>query len=244
MPEGRYSVRRSDRARRARLTVTREGEAVVVLPRRAPESLAHELVSKHRVWLDRQLARVREQSDRLDRRPPLGAGRLLVVGGTPYRIVVVARTSAPGAAPSRASVALRPAVWPEEPGLMEVRVPPGQSVESVLEAWLRREARKVLARRVADFAPVVGVSVPVLTIRSQVSRWGSASRSGRVSLNWRLILTPPEVLDYVVIHELAHLVVPGHSKRFWSLVRRHAPESDRARAWLREHHAELMAALD
>lgn len=216
----------------------------MVLPRRAPESLAQELVAKHAVWLDRQVARVREASAQLDRRPPLGAGRVVVIGGTPYRVVVIPRTVALTGAPGRASVSLRAALWPGEAGVLEVRVPAGQSVATVLEAWLRREARKVLTSRVAELAPVVGVPVPVTTIRAQVSRWGSASRTGRVSLNWRLLLAPAEVLDYVVIHELAHLRVAGHSKRFWSLVQRHAPESHRARAWLREHHGELLAALD
>jgi predicted metal-dependent hydrolase len=239
MAEPRYTVRRSDRARRARLTVNREGEAIVVLPRRAPESLARELVSKHGAWLERQVARVRERSARLDSRPSLAAGRLLAIGGKPYRIAVAGAPTR-----GRTSVALRPAIWPDEPGVLEIRPAPGQSIESALEAWLRREARKVLVRRVAELAPVVGVTEPVVTIRAQVSRWGSASRSGRLSLNWRLILAPPEVLDYVVIHELAHLRVPGHSARFWTLVRRHAPDSDRSRAWLREHHAELLAALD
>jgi hypothetical protein len=109
---------------------------------------------------------------------------------------------------------------------------------------LRREARTTLVSRVAALAPVVGVPVPSVTIRDQRSRWGSASRGGRLSLNWRLILAPPFVLDYVVVHELAHLRIAGHGSRFWTLVRRHAPDADAARRWLRQHHDELMAALD
>jgi len=102
----------------------------------------------------------------------------------------------------------------------------------------------VLLARVAELAPIVGVVPAAVTIRGQRARWGSASRTGRISLNWRLILAPPAVLDYVVIHELAHLRVPGHSRAFWAVVRRHAPDPEGARRWLREHHGELLAALD
>jgi predicted metal-dependent hydrolase len=65
-----------------------------------------------------------------------------------------------------------------------------------------------------------------------------------LSFNWRLLLAPPFALDAVVVHELAHLRIRGHGPRFWALVRQHAPRTDEARAWLRAHHAELMAALD
>ncbi len=113
-----------------------------------------------------------------------------------------------------------------------------------LERSLRREARRVLEGRVAVLAPLVGVTPTRLTVRAQKARWGSASRNGSLSLNWRLVLAPPPVLDYVVVHELAHLAEPGHTARFWTLVRRHAPQADAARAWLREHHGELLTALD
>ncbi|MGI8703480.1 MAG: M48 family metallopeptidase [Candidatus Limnocylindrales bacterium] len=204
-----YTVRRSVRAKHVRLTVTRHGEAIVVLPMRAPERSAALFVERHTAWLDRQMARVRAGRDREAARPSLAAGRRISVHGRD-RIVMAASA---------------------------------QERER-LEHSLRREARHVLEARVAALAPLVGVTPARLTVRAQRARWGSASRSGSLSLNWRLILAPPRVLDYVVIHELAHLAEPGHTPRFWALVRRHAPEADVARAWLREHHGELLAALD
>jgi predicted metal-dependent hydrolase len=83
-----------------------------------------------------------------------------------------------------------------------------------------------------------------LSVRDQRSRWASASARGDLSFSWRLILAPPFVLDAVVVHELAHLRVRGHSRAFWSLVERHAPRTPEARRWLREHARELRAALD
>ncbi len=204
-----YTVRRSARARHVRLTVTREGQAIVVLPMRAPERSAALLVAKHAVWLDRQMTRILAGRERAAARPSLAQGRQLIVNGEPR--LVTARTIAE---------------------------------RDRLERSLRREARRVLEGRVAVLAPLVGVAPTRLTIRAQKARWGSASRNGSLSLNWRLVLAPPPVLDYVVIHELAHLAEPGHTARFWSLVRRHAPEADTARVWLREHHGELLTALD
>jgi hypothetical protein len=117
-------------------------------------------------------------------------------------------------------------------------------VGAVLEAWLRAEARRVLEDRVRDLAPALDVRPSRLTVRGQRSRWGSASRSGALSYSWRLVLAPPFVLDAVVVHELAHLRVPGHSPAFWALVRTHAPRTDESRRWLRDHHRELLAAID
>ncbi len=204
-----YTVRRSARARHVRLTVTRDGQAVVVLPMRAPERSAALLVEKHAVWLDSQMTRILAGRERAAARPSLAQGRQLMVNGE-LRMVTAGTTAE----------------------------------RDRLERSLRREARRVLEERVAVLAPLVGVTPTGLSVRAQKARWGSASRNGSLSLNWRLLLAPPPVLDYVVIHELAHLAEPGHTARFWTHVRRYAPDADAARAWLREHHGELLAALD
>jgi predicted metal-dependent hydrolase len=114
-----------------------------------------------------------------------------------------------------------------------------------LERRLRREARRVIAERVAARGTEMGIGYKRITIRDQRTRWGSASsRSGTLSFSWRLILTPAEVLDYVVVHELAHLSVPGHGKRFWQVVERHHAGVAAARQWLRENQVALRHALD
>jgi predicted metal-dependent hydrolase len=88
------------------------------------------------------------------------------------------------------------------------------------------------------------VTVRRVTIRDQRTRWGSASRSGTLSFNWRLILCPPSVLEYVVVHELAHLKVSGHGTAFWRLVGSHYADAAAARHWLKQHHDEIRNALD
>ncbi len=252
-----YTVRRSKRARRARITVTPNGETVVVLPQRAPAALAPQLVAHHADWVNRHVAKIRERSALLAARPPLGAGRWLTIDGLPHLVVVEAGTDdrpargrvehRPPAGPAGSTGPTAPAepTEPVGPHLLLVMLgSDGHSAAQLLEAWLRREARRVLSARVAALSAPLAVSARGLSIRDQRSRWGSASRNGRLSLNWRLVLAPPWILDYVVVHELAHLRVPGHSAAFWAVVRRHAPEADAARRWLREHGPELLAALD
>jgi predicted metal-dependent hydrolase len=78
-----------------------------------------------------------------------------------------------------------------------------------------------------------------MQVRAQRTRWGSCSRRGGLSFNWRLVQAPPEVLDYVVVHELAHIVHPNHSTAFWMLVHAHCPDYPAHKRWLRRHSALL-----
>ena len=105
-------------------------------------------------------------------------------------------------------------------------------------------SRSVITERVAVRAPELDVRPGRISIRDQRSRWASASAGGALAFSWRLVLTPPFVLDSVVVHELAHLRIRNHSKRFWALVDRHAPRTPESRRWLRDHATELRAALD
>ena len=218
----------------------------MVLPRRAPERAAALLVAEHLDWVHVQLGRVAATRRRLDARLPLIGGRRLEVNGIPH-IARLARPDDPGAGTGRSRVERHLAA--DADGLTgELVVHPGRAGDAdpsaLLASWLRAEARRVLTARVAAHAPAMAVTPARITIRAQTSRWGSASRDGSLSFNWRLLLAPPFALDAVVVHELAHLVVRGHGPGFWAVARRHAPRTDEARAWLKAHHVELMAALD
>lgn len=114
----------------------------------------------------------------------------------------------------------------------------------VLERWFRDQARLAIEATVEDHAGPLAVRPAAVSIRDPRTRWGSASREGRLMFSWRLILAPPEALETVVVHELAHLRVFGHGLRFWNLVASRRPDHLTWRRWLRSHSLELHAALD
>ena len=109
------------------------------------------------------------------------------------------------------------------------------------EAAGRRLARTTIAALAAAEARELEVRYARIAIRDTRSRWGSCSSRGTLSFSWRLVLAPPEVLDYVVVHELCHLRVPNHSRAFWRLVESRRPRYSEPRRWLREHGWELLA---
>lgn len=206
----------------------------MVLPRRMPASEAARLVVEHADWIDRHVSRITAERERFADRPVLGQGRVLSVAGESCRISTVDSVSRP--ARGRVEVV---------PGGVIVRLGrDGRDTVEVLEPWLRERAREAITMQVARRAPELDVRPGRISIRDQRSRWASASAGGALSFSWRLVLAPPFVLDSVVVHELAHLRIRNHTKRFWSLVERHAPRTPEARRWLREHASELRAALD
>ncbi len=110
-------------------------------------------------------------------------------------------------------------------------------------AELKNRARRVFLSRCAYYAPVVGVRYERVSIRSQRSKWGSCSGKGNLNFNCLLLLAPPEVLDYVVVHELCHRLEMNHSPRFWAEVQRVLPDYASARRWLKQNGGALLAKL-
>ena len=108
---------------------------------------------------------------------------------------------------------------------------------------LARRARAAIAERVAYFAPLVGVKPGRISIRSQRSRWGSCSSKGNLNFNCLLMLTPPAVLDSVIVHELCHMKQMNHSRRFYAEVLRVMPDYRAHDRWLKENGEILMASL-
>ncbi len=112
---------------------------------------------------------------------------------------------------------------------------------AVSELAARIAARELISALAAEEAERLGVAYRRIRIGGQRTLWGSCSPGGTLSFNWRLVLAPAEVLDYVVVHELCHLRVPNHSPRFWGLVEGRRPHWREQRDWLREHGPELLA---
>ena len=211
-----YTVRRSDRARRVRVTVE-SGRVEVVLPRRAPVSAAGDAVTEFDGWIRRRLAEAQRTRSlvaaRGDTVPYLGRSLTLL------------------AQPGRTRVHRRGDV---------LLVPDGDARDRAIERWYRRSAREEIGPRLDRACATAGLAYSRLTIRGQRTRWASCSTSGAMSFNWRLLLAPAEVLDYVVWHEVCHLQVMDHSPRFWALLQRFCPDYRDRSAWLRRHGRSLV----
>jgi predicted metal-dependent hydrolase len=162
--------------------------------------------------------------------------RLEVPWGGPARLVVpqwMSRAEIDGVLADRR-------VWIEEQRRRQVpRL--GLDRLGVGEAEGRIRARKLVSELAEEEAARMRVSYGRIRIGAQRTLWGSCSGRGTLSFNWRLVLAPSEVVDYVVVHELCHLRVPNHSRLFWTLLERHRPHWREQRAWLREHGPELLA---
>jgi predicted metal-dependent hydrolase len=211
-----YTVRRSARARRIRVNVHAHTGVEVVLPTRAPERAAAAAVREMRPWIERRLSDAQE---------------------------VLARIAARGGAVPYLGTSLE--LVPED-GRTRVHrrgerllVPAGDA-RPALERFYRRAARAEIAPRLDRATALAGTSYRDLSIRAQRTRWASCSAGGRMSFNWRLLLAPERVLEYVVWHEVCHLEILDHSPRFWALVERRWPDYREDRDWLRHHGATLV----
>jgi predicted metal-dependent hydrolase len=218
-----YRIRRSRRARYARINVGGDGVEVVV-PNRFPLREVEPFVQQKRPWIERTLRRMAESEAEL---PP---ARLEHGGEVPYlgerlrlRVRVERGRKRPHVA--RRGETLHVKVGAQGP----------EALRDALERWYRRRARVEVAERLDRAAAAAGTGYASLQIRGQRSRWASCSSSGAMSFNWRLLLAPAEVLDYVVEHEVGHLEVHDHSSRFWALLASRCPDWREHEAWLRSH---------
>jgi predicted metal-dependent hydrolase len=182
-----------------------------VLPRRAPERHAAEAVRELAPWIERRRRAV--------------ARAVADVGRVPGTLPYLGETLRLVPEPRRTRVHRRG----------DDLLVPGGDARGALERWYRRRARVEIAARLDAATARAGTRYAGLTIRAQRTRWASCSSTGAMSFNWRLLLAPPEVLDYVVEHEVCHLEVMDHSPRFWQLLAARVPDWRRHAAWLRRY---------
>jgi len=128
----------------------------------------------------------------------------------------------------------------ERDGVLSVRVPamiaPGKvrdAARQAVENWLKAHARTHILRRVQELSGPMKVGYRSVVLKDTRSRWGSCSRIGNLNFNWRIVMAPPWIIDYLVIHELAHLREMNHSERFWRVVEGSCPDFRNHRTWLR-----------
>jgi predicted metal-dependent hydrolase len=223
-------VRRSHRARRVRVSVGPAGVELVV-PERASLRRAVAFLMQQEGWIAEQMLRLRRRVERRRARQiPLAQGHILL-RGRPVRVDV---KKGSGAVP----------VVQELDAELRVLLPENgrATAAEVIEHWMRGCLREELGRLIGLRAQAMGVRYGRVSIRGQKTRWASCAGSGNLSFNWRLMMAPPGVLDYIVVHELAHRLEANHSHRFWGHVAAHCADYRVHNAWLKTQ-ADLLHQL-
>ena len=210
---------RSQRARRYILRLKTDGTACVTVPWRGSLAEGRRFAERQTAWLERQLLR-------LAARPVLPTDWR--VGGTVHyrgeQVLLEAHASGRAVRFADQSVRVTDAAG---------------DVRPAIEKHLRKRAACELPPRVLELAALHAVVIRRVSVRNQRSRWGSCSRTGTISLNWRLIQTPDSVRDYIILHELMHVRQMNHSVRFWREVAAVCPAFEEAEGWIKRHSALL-----
>lgn len=218
-----YAVVRS-RRRTIVIEIAPGPRVLVRAPLRAAEHRLTTLVQAKAAWIFKHLDRPRHAAAP---RHHFSSGDSFPYLGQPHTLEV--RLDALAAQPrvilakSTLRITLPPAATPAELA---------KSVRTALHDWYLATATRHLLERTAALAARTRLTPARVRVRNQMHRWGSCSAQGSINLNWRLVMAPPEVADYVIYHELCHLKVRNHSPRFWREVERHVPQLKERRAWL------------
>lgn len=220
---GDYVLVRS-RRRSVGLEVRPDATLVVRVPVRAPLTLVDAVLLEKSAWIKEKLQQARNRNLSLPRHDFLTGERFPYLGRD-HPFVVAAFQDRPLVFDERTGFTLDMAVFDRG--------------EQLFESWYRTRARELLTERVRLYAPRVGVPIPRLRITGAERRWGSCSATGTVSFAWRLIMAPTDVIDYVVVHELAHVRQMNHSPAFWAVVAAVMPDYAQRKRWLKEHGPSL-----
>jgi predicted metal-dependent hydrolase len=212
VPKLEITYKFSPRRKSIGLRVTTEGQLVITAPAGASRASITRAVEHHRAWIERTAAARQKAWERL--KP--GTAYLL---GRAYRLRTL---------PGEEAVEL-------VQGELRVRqAHQGAGVWPGLRRWYLEQAARHLGGRVRTYAAQMGLQPRLVELRDWKRRWGECHLDGKLRFNWRLILLPPAVIDYVVVHELAHLKVPGHNPRFWGEVKLVLPDYQQQRQWLNQ----------
>jgi predicted metal-dependent hydrolase len=213
-----FSIRFSRRRKNIGLVVTVEGRLVIQAPVGTSRARIARALASHRRWIEEKTAQRREAWSRLQ-----DGGAFL--WGRAYRLTRVREAREP--------VVLRN-------GEIRVLTSGKELLWPRLRDWYCREAERCLQERVRHFSARMGLAPGALRLAGWKRRWGECHPGGALRFNWRLVMLPPEVVDYVVVHELAHLRIAGHPKEFWRQVEQVLPDYARRRQWLNLYGAPFL----
>jgi predicted metal-dependent hydrolase len=218
--EVEWRLVRSPTAKKLRIKIGPNG-VVVVLPEGRDDREATAFISSQRAWVAEQLARIR-QLDVL-RRPSAQNDEHILFRGDTVAVRVVRSQTWP--APNKVAIVRDTITVTCKSG---GKTAPASSLEN----WLRKQARERIEQHISEVGKRLKRTPNRIYVMGQRTKWGNCSALGNLSFNWRLVMAPDFVLRYIVTHEMVHLAVPDHSRKFWLTVQSLCPETERARQWL------------
>ena len=222
-----YSIQKSAKRRKLTITVERDRRVVVHAPEGISEETIQQVVESKRRWIYEKISQ--SQKYQTLPHPPgkeLVSGESALYLGRQYRIELVKMGLAGIQFSQRFMIPAR-----------------GKKRTEALREWYIGRAKEKLMPRVKLHARDLGVDIAGVKIVDNRYRWGSCTLNDNVNFNWRLIKAPMFVIDYVIVHELAHLIESNHTPRFWNIVRARTSTMDKAKAWLKEHGQLLEQAI-
>lgn len=228
-----YTVKRSKRAKLARVIVTAD-KVEVVVPLGTPAQWVQQWVHSKQAWIANTSAKLRAQASQTPSLAPLNYvdGMSVPFAGQHYPLQVITTTL------KRAKLEFNAHFIVSIPHTLTA-AEHSTVIKTLVWQWLKNSAKQRIEQIIARHAPRRQLFPGKLALKTQKSRWGSCSTQNNININWLLILAPPEILEYVVVHELCHIREKNHSAQFWALVAEHLPHYQQQRDWLKRHGTTL-----
>lgn len=224
-----YTIRESKRAKRINIRVDAKTGIEVIYPVGVRQPTAKELLTSNQAWLLQSIDKVQARAEAQFTRE-YTHGAIFPYLGEDYALNIIRKTHG-----TRITVKLREST-------LDVSIPPAikprekvEEIKSAIERFYRKQAKDYLSQRTQEIADELGFQFERITIKNQKTRWGSCSTGRNLNFNLRLMMTPPDAIDYIIIHELCHLVHMNHSKAFWNLVAKYNPTYKVWRKWFKQN---------
>ena len=226
-----YTIKRSKR-KTISISISAEGKVTISCPLRTSEEAIKRVVEEKRAWIIKKLIDINNRPKQQEH--SFKNGECFMLFGQKFLLRVV---------PTDHSAIADTVHLHEAEQIIEVYCTPdahNRSVRESLLKWYVAQLDCVINKRFEHFSKLLQVSPKKVYLKELKSCWGSCSSKGSISINWRLIMAPPQILDYVIVHELCHMKEMNHSERFWRLVSSVYPDYKQARAWLKKNSRMLV----
>ena len=226
-----YSLRRSNRKSMG-IAIERDGAIIVTAPHQAKFNEIEKFVSEKKIWIYQKLAKKKTLNREKPRREFVNGQGFLYLGKS-YRLKLIDNGKMKSARSPNVTV-LR--LWH---GYFELAESEKANARNHFISWYRKQIKEQLKARIPRYDKRIGVTVKDTRILDLGHRWASCGRNGVINFNWRSVMAPVWVLDYILVHEMVHHIERGHTDRFWRLVSRVIPDYEEHALWLNENGADL-----